>query len=101
MRHQAVPNAYSMATSYQVPSSLKYYLMLRNFLTGIGIPWHMRCSRVPNAYSMAYFYEVSSSLKYFTTLRSFLLFLGVTWHMQCRGVSSVILQHIFMKCQIV
>ena len=42
MWHRGVPNAYSIRTSYQVQSNLKYYSMLRSLVTSNGIPWRMQ-----------------------------------------------------------
>ena len=37
MRHRGVPNGYSTASSYQVPTSSKYYSTPMSFLVGIGV----------------------------------------------------------------
>ena len=42
MQCRGVPNGYSTVSSYQVPTSSKYYLMPMSFLVGVGVTWHMR-----------------------------------------------------------
>ena len=44
--HRGVPNGYSMASSYQVPTSLKYYLTPMSFLASIGFSSCMQCMGV-------------------------------------------------------
>ena len=80
----------------------------RQFLTKCWVVWNIILRQEVyswvgsvKCYSTASFHKVSNSLKYFMMPRSFLLAPGVTLHMQCRGVSSVILWHLFTKCQIV
>ena len=117
-------NAYSTAIYYKVPTSSKYYSMPMSFLVSIGISWHMwhmgvqmfivwqfltKCQLVQNIFvgecqllfCGIFFYAMSHTFKYFTTLRNFLVFFGIFLHMQRWGVSTLILQRIFIQYQIV
>ena len=69
MRHTGVPNGYSTASSYQVPTSSKYYSTPTSFLAG---------------YSTVSSYQVPTSSKYYSTPTSFLVGIGVTWHIRHR-----------------
>ena len=66
LRHRGVPNGYSTASSYQVPTSSKYYSTPTSFLVGIGVAWLIPCRRVANGYSMAFSYQVPTSSKYYS-----------------------------------
>ena len=104
MRHRGVPNGYSTASSYQMPTSSKYYLTLTSFLAGIGITCLMQHRGVPNGYSTASSYQVPTSLKYYLMPTSFLVGIGVTWRMRCMprmGVQMLIPQQFITKCQLV
>ena len=101
IRHRGVPNGYSTVSSYQVPTSLKYYSMPMSFLVGIGITWLIQHRGVPNGYSMASSYQVPTSSKYYSTPTSFLASIGFSsrmWHM---GVQMLILRGFITKCQVV
>ena len=101
MRCRGVPNGYSTASSYQVPTSLKYYSTSMSYLAGIGITWLIRRKGVPNGYSTASFYQVPTSPKYYSMPTSFLAGIGVTCHMWRMGVQMLILRQFITKCQVV
>ena len=86
MRHRGVPNTYSTVTSYQVPSSSKYYSMPRSLLVGIGIPWYMRHRGVPNAYSTVYFMKCQIVWNISQCWELFHRFLALSWHYLAHAV---------------
>ena len=99
--HRGVPNGYSTLSSYQVPTSLKYYSMPTSFLVGIGVTWLIQRRGVQNGYSTSSSYQVPTSLKYYSTPTSFLASIGFSLRMRHMGVQMLFLRGFITKCQVV
>ena len=101
IRRSGVPNGYSMVSSYQVPTSLKYYSTPTSFLACIGVTWLIRHRGVPNGYSTVSSYQVPTSSKYYSMPTSFLASIGFSSRMWRMGVQILILRGFITKCQVV
>ena len=101
IRHRGVPNGYSTVSSYQVPTSSKYYSTPTSFFGEFWLFFTYAAYGSANAYSKGIHYKVPSSWKYYLTPTSFLASIGVSLHLWHIGVQILILRGFITKCQVV
>ena len=101
IRHRGVANGYSTASSYQMPTSSKYYLTTNEFFGEYWLFFTYAAYVSANAYSKGILYKVPSNWKYYSKPMSFLMSIAVSSHLRHIGVQILILRGFITKCQVV